>query len=318
MRASRLTTVFISLLFAATLVSSACAEPLLFIDPALKEVWTGYECWVDVSVNAEVLGLTGFDLEIDYDESVVELMEVVEGDLPQSSGGTFFFWTEGPAPENAIVINGAVLGNSVDGPGVLARLHFTGLAAGVSPLDFLSLELRDIENNSIPVTDVGGEIQVSHHPAIYLDPDLTVVTEGASFTVDVAVNASVFNLTGYNLRITLDSSVAMYQPIGATEGPLPASGGAATAFYWMLQDPDTIIINGAVLGDWVDGPGVLAHVHLFALAVGATPMEFMSVELRDLDNNPIPVFREDALIIVQEGGSVVENSSWSAIKALYR
>jgi hypothetical protein len=316
MMASRLTTVLISLLLAVTLASSACAEPQLFMEPVLTEVWTGYDCWVDVSVNAEVLGITGFDLEIDYDESVVELMEVVEGSLPQSSGGTFFFWTYGPAPENAIVINGAVLGDSVDGPGVLARLHFAALVPGVSPLDFLSLELRDLQNNPIAVTDVGGEIHVSDPPTIYLTPPMTVVTEGTYFTVDVAINESLVSLTGYNLRIVLDSSVVQF--VGATEGPLPPSGGDETAFYWMLQDPDTIIINGAVLGSWVDGPGVLAHVELFALSVGATPMEFLSVELRDLDNNPIPAFRQDALIIVEEGGSATEETSWAAIKALYR
>jgi hypothetical protein len=214
------------------------------------------------------------------------------------------------------VINGAVLGDSVDGPGVLARLHFAGLAPGVSPLDFLSVELRDLENHPIVVTDVGGEIHVSDHPTIYLTPDLTVVPEGTTFTVDVAVNVSVRDLTGYNLRLTLDSSVVPF--VDATEGPLPPSGGDETAFYWMMETPDIMIINGAVLGSSVDGPGVLAHIELFALAVGATPMELLSVELRDLENNTIPVFKEDALLIVEEGGSATESTSWSAIKALYR
>jgi len=271
---------------------------------------------VDVSVNAELLGLTGYDLTIDYDENVLELLDVVEGTLPQSSGPSFFYWMPGPSPENAIVINGAVLGGSVDGPGVLVRLHFSALGPGWSPFDFLSFELRDIENVPIPVTAIGGHVIIRNPATIYLTPELTQVVEGTTFTIDVAVNESITDLTGYNLRIVLDSSIVLY--VGAAEGPLPSSGGAATAFYWMLQDDDTMIINGAVLGSWVNGPGVLAHITLFALSPGTTDMDFLSVELRDIDNNPLTALEEGAAIIVDEGGSPVDDTSWSVLKSLYR
>ena len=316
MKGMRWEVVCLAVLLAVLLVSTASADPTLYIDPALTEVLTGDDFWVDVSVNAELLGLTGYDLTIDYDESVLEVLGVVEGALPQSSGSSFFYWTSGPSPENAIVINGAVLGGSVDGPGVLARLHFSALGPVWSPLEFLTFELRDIENAPIPVTAVGGYVVVSDPPTIYLTPELTEVVEGTTFTIDVAVNESVTDLTGYNLRITLDSSIVQY--VGAVEGPLPSSGGDDTAFYWTLENDDTIIINGAVLGGWVNGPGVLAHITLFALYPGTTDMNFLSVELRDIENNPLPVLDEGAEIIVEEGGSPVDDTSWSVLKSLYR
>jgi len=316
MKGMRWEVVCLAVLLAVLLASTAGADPTVYIDPALTEVLTGDDFWVDVSVNAELLGLTGYDLTIDYDESVLEALGVVEGALPQSSGSSFFYWMPGPSPENAIVINGAVLGGSVDGPGVLARLHFSALGPVWSPLEFLSFELRDIENAPIPATAIGGHVIVRNPPTIYLTPQLTQVVEGTTFTIDVAVNESITDLTGYNLRITLDSSIVQY--VGAAEGPLPPSGGDDTLFDWMLEDDDTLLISGAVLGSWVNGPGVLAHITLFALSPGTTDMDFLSVELRDIDNNPLPALDEGAVIIVEEGGSPVDDTSWSVVKSLYR
>ena len=316
MRGMRWKAVCLPVLLAVLLASTAGADPALYIDPAVTEVLTGGDFWVDVSVNAELLGLTGYDLIIDYDEDVLEVLGAVEGALPQSSGESFFYWTAGPSPENAIVVNGAVLGGSVGGPGVLARLHFSALSAGWSPLDFLTFELRDIENAPIPATAIGGHVIIRNPPTIYLTPQTTQVFESTTFSIDVAVNESLTDLTGYNLRITLGSSIVQY--VGALEGPLPPSGGDDTYFFWILQDDDTIIINGAVLGGWVNGPGVLAHITLSALHPGTTDMDFLSVELRDIDNNPLTAFDEGAVIIVEPGGSPVDDTSWSVVKSLYR
>jgi len=316
MKGMRWKAVCLPVLLAVLLASTAGADPTVYIDPEVTEVLTGGDFWVDVSVDAELLGLTGYDLTIDYDEDVLEVLDVVEGALPQSSGESFFYWTSGPSPEHAIVINGAVLGGSVDGPGVLARLHFVALGAGWSPLEFLTFELRDIENAPIPATATGGHVVVRNPPTIYLTPQTTQVTEGATFLIDVAINEAITDLTGYDLEITLDSSIVQY--VGAVEGPLPSSGGDDTYFFWTLEDDDTLIINGAVLGSWVNGPGVLAHITLFALYPGTTDMDFLSVELRDIDNNPLPALDEGAVIIVEEGGSPVEDTSWSVVKSLYR
>ena len=316
MRGTRWKAVCLFVLLAALLASTAGADSTLYVDPALTEVWTGDDLWVDVSVNAELLGLTGYDLTIDYDESVLEVLGVVEGALPQGSGSSFFYWTPGPAPENAIVINGAVLGDSVDGPGVLARLHFSALIPGVSPLEFLTFELRDIANFPLPVTAYDGQVIVTNPPTIYLTPEVTQVVEGTTFTIDVAINESLTDLTGYNLIISLDSSVVRY--VEAAEGPLPSSGGNSTVFHWIFENDDTLIIDGAVLGGWVNGPGVLVHITLSAHYQGTTNMDFLSVDLRDIDNNPLIAFDEGAVIIVEPGGSSADDTSWSVLKSLYR
>jgi len=115
-------------------------------------------CWVDVVIDEEVLGLTGYDLEIQFDDAVLDLNGVVEGPRPSSGGAdTFFFWTlEGPPA--TIVIHGAILGASVNGPGVLATIEFLVPVEGWSPVAFTLVELRDILNQPIPVVAVDGEI----------------------------------------------------------------------------------------------------------------------------------------------------------------
>ena len=314
--ASRRSAPWLLLLFLALPVRAAHAEPLVFIEPEFTDVWTGYSFWVDVAVNAEIADLTGYDLTIDYDEGVIELLEVVEGALPQTSDDTFFFWTTGPEPESAVVINGAILGGSVDGPGVLARLHFSATVPGVSGLEFLYYELRDIVNSPIEAGSADGQVTVSDPPTIYLTPQTTTVPEGTAFDIDVAINGSLTNLTGYNLEITLDPSVVHY--VSASEGPLPGSGGGDTYFDWMLLDDSTLMIDGAVLGGWVDGPGVLAHVSLDAHYQGTTEMAFTSVELRNIDNDPLAAFAHDAVIVVEPGGSSAESTTWTTIKSLFR
>ena len=159
---------------------------------------------------------------------------------------------------------------------------------------------------------------VNEEPTIYLTPTLTQVFEGTTFTVDVAINNTLTDLTGYNLTIALDPAVVTY--VDVDEGPLPSSTGHDTYFFWTDGPPphDTLGINGAVLGGWVDGPGELATITMVAAQPGTTDMVFTDVNLRDIENGSLSAASKDALIIVDPGGSPTETTSWSAVKALFR
>ena len=296
----------------------AGAEPSLYVTPPMTEVWNGEDCWVDIAINGYVTGLTGYDLVIDYDESLVAVMDVDEGWLPPSAGSSFFYWTTDAEQSNALVINGAVLGGSVDGPGVLASIHFSSHATGVSPVEFLSWELRDISNNPLPANTVDGQIDVVVAPTVYLAPSLTEVVEGEPFSIDVMVNAALQNLTGYDLRIAFDSSVVGF--VDASEGPLPGSGGADTYFFYEIEGglSDTLVLNGAVLGSQVDGPGVLATIGMVALIQGNTDLTFVLADLRDIDNLPIAAATGGAVVVVEPGGTAAEETTWSTLKAMFR
>ncbi len=166
MQAKRL---FAALSFAVALVAVASApalgDPTIYVDPEEQWVYQFEFVAVNVVVNDEVLGLTGFDLLIDYNEAVLNLYEVQEGPLPSSGGAeSFFFWTDVAQPSNAILIQGAVLGDSVDGPGVLATIIFQGWVVGDSPVTFEEIDLRDLDNNPIPVAFADGMIHIMEVP----------------------------------------------------------------------------------------------------------------------------------------------------------
>ena len=157
------------LILTISISTAAWGEPLIYIDPPATEMHPDtLSCWVDVVINDEVLGLTGFDLEINYDETLLELLDVDEGPLPGSNGDdTFFFWTQMGIPSDGLLIQGAVLGASVDGPGILASLQFgavTPIVGGTSPVDFVWVDLRDIANAAIAVTPENGAITVPVSP----------------------------------------------------------------------------------------------------------------------------------------------------------
>ncbi len=157
----------LSLALALVIVAStpAWGDPTIYIDPEEQWEYQFEFVAVNVVVNDEVLGLTGYDLLIDYDEAILNLYDVMEGPLPSSGGAeTFFFWTDVGQPSDAILIQGAVLGDSVNGAGVLATIVFQGWVVGDSPVTFEDIDLRDLDNNQIPAGFADGLIHVMEIP----------------------------------------------------------------------------------------------------------------------------------------------------------
>jgi len=143
----------------AFLGGAALAVPTTYFEPASEEVGVYETCELSVVVNGEILGVTGYDLLIEYDAMVVEPVAVTQGDLHDGYGGeTFLYWDIDD--QNRLLINGAFLGGTVDGPGALVIIEFMGLADGTSPVDFGDCELRDLENAGISTDWVGATIDV--------------------------------------------------------------------------------------------------------------------------------------------------------------
>ncbi len=303
---------------AAVLVGGqAAAAPTIYIDPPQKYVGIGNPFEISISINDELAGLTGYDLWIDYDETLIELVDVSEGVLPDgSSYNTFLYWTDAGTPSDMVLINGAILGGWVDGPGELLVLSFVSLAEGTSPVTFHDVDLRDIDNNVISVASVGGEVMVVP-PIIYIDPYETNVGVGDLFDVLVSINDGLTGLTDYDLWIDYDETLIDLTDV--SEGTLPAGSSYETFLDWTDAGTpsEMVLINGAILGGWVDGPGELLVLSFVALAEGTSPITFHNVELRDLENNPIPATAIDGIVVVSEVVPV-EQRSWTDIKLMYR
>jgi hypothetical protein len=148
-------------------------------------------------------------------------------------------------------------------------------------------------------------------------PDTTVVPIGAQFSLDVAVNDPADSLMGYNVTLGFDRS--FLEVVRVEEGSLPAASGYATFFRWLNEGCacDSVIVNGSVLGNTIDGPGTLFTITFKALKPGIADVIICRSDLRDGANRKLPHSIEDALAIIEPPiGS--KASSWSGVKCLYK
>ncbi|MBD3348876.1 MAG: hypothetical protein GF400_06730 [Candidatus Eisenbacteria bacterium] len=294
----------------------------MYFDPSHSQVVEFERFVVDIAIDEEVVGLTGYDIVVDFDESLLEVVDVEEGDLPAGyAGETFLYWSTQGMQSERLVIDGALLGGSADGPGSLVSIEFEALAPGVSPLTFESVQLRDIENVPIPVVEEDGDVEIEQGGRVYIDPDFVSVEEDSVFClVEVAIDSMVRDLTGFHLLIDFDESVL--DPTGVERAGLMTAYGdtGETALYWSDegQPSDALFIDGAFLGGSVDGPGALVGLCFHAMSPGLTPLDFIEVEFRDLENNEIPVGSVPGIVEVTTQGSSVERETWGAIKDRFR
>lgn len=294
----------------------------ILFDPSHTEVMEFRRFVVDIVVDDEVTGLTGYDIVVDFDESLLEVVDVEEGKLPDGyTGETFLYWTTEGMQSERLVIDGALLGGAVDGPGSIVSVEFEALLPGVSPLTFTSVQLRDIENVPIPVVAEDGYVEIHQAGRVYIDPGFVSVVEDSVFClVEVAIDSMVRDLTGFHLLIDFDESVL--DPTDVERAGLMIAYGdtGETALFWSDegQPSDALFIDGAFLGGMVDGPGALVSLCFHATSPGLTPLDFVDVEFRDLDNNVIPVGSVPGLVEVTTQGSSVERATWGRIKGRFR
>ena len=163
-------------------------------------------------------------------------------------------------------------------------------------------------------------LQPSAAPAqrcISVLPDTKVVTIGMQFTLDVTVNDSVDSLMGYDVAVGFDRSYL--EVVRVDEGSLPATSGYATFFRWLNEacSCDSILVNGSILGNTVDGPGTLFTITFKALKLGKANVAILRSDLRNDVNQQLAHCSEDALVII-EPPIGTESCSWSRVKTLYR
>jgi hypothetical protein len=156
------------LLFAATL-SSAQIIPTVSFDPTPITVLHA-PCSEDTFTVAVVIDDTpapvqGFEFVFEFDPTVVEPVEVLEGGLLTGSGfPTFFVWLNQSAVGDSVKVNAAVLGGTFTGPGELVQIRFLKLWPATTPLDWRMLDFRDDQNLMIPVGSESGLVHIEPCP----------------------------------------------------------------------------------------------------------------------------------------------------------
>ena len=128
---------------------------------------------VKIQVDSNVSVIHCFMVSVQFNRSLVQLLDVVEGPLLSPHGTTWFFWNDNGV---AYDIGNCLMGHGpyADGPGVLAIMKFRAKGpAGVTPLTFTHVEFSDTANpaNPIPVNHSDGAIIISGNPVPLLQQE---------------------------------------------------------------------------------------------------------------------------------------------------
>jgi len=293
------------------MTGSAIAAPLVSIDPGSIDICEG-EFTVDVIINDEVLGLTGFDLLIDFDEAVLGYVLAVEGQLVLDYPGTHFFYeTVEGTTSNALLINCAVLGGSIDGPGVLCSVTFECLSDGLSDLEFASVDFRDIDNLPIAVTHEDAEVYVSDDVVVFIDPASDVEPIDIPFDLKVVIGGGITYIDQLDLTVSFDHAVLEYQ--SAVIGDNVPSGSTFTATPGTGAVDIELDVNGSMSG--VEPVAVLTFKGVSEAT--NSPVTLSGVVLGTETGTVIDPCIEGSLVTIT-GGSPVEQVRWGLLKSLYR
>jgi hypothetical protein len=142
-------------------------------------------------------------------------------------------------------------------------------------------------------------VSATAYPTVSMNPSTSLVDVGEIFWVSLEVDGSGDSLACYQIEFTFDCSVI--ELIGAYEGDLFANSGFQTFFRWETDTPDTQRVLDCLMGGgtYVLGPGVIADLEFEALQEGATPIDYLNVNLADVHRNDILDFgTEDAYVFV--------------------
>jgi hypothetical protein len=158
LRSVRLPVLASAILFLTGPVSAA---NLTFV-PTSSELACNEARPVDVWIDGATTDLRGFSLVIEFDPNIVDPIAVEAGAaLTSGDCPSYESWNNAAAVGDSVYFDAAGLGCSVDGPGPIARIWFSGVADGMTELSVRSAILRDSENRSITVDSEPGGIVVS-------------------------------------------------------------------------------------------------------------------------------------------------------------
>ena len=167
------TLVLLSLLLVVLLAIpvGVVAAPTVSLSPSSVGVTIGEEFDVSILVDVEATDLSCYAITFDFDETLLEVVSVIEGDLFGTAGEATFF-SEGVDSQGLPVWTNCLLGfgTSVAGPGELVKVRFRAILNGSSALDLANVDLRDVDRAIIPgvvMQDGSASVGVTATPPVF-------------------------------------------------------------------------------------------------------------------------------------------------------
>ena len=162
-------------------ISHADAIAVSVASPASVSQGDAFTVDVDIANAADIFD---FEFDLNFDPTVLQASDVVEGTFLSGGGSTFFLPgfidnTAGSVSFNADTLLSAISG--VDGSGLLLQFDFNALAPGSSALDISNLLLQDSLGNLLDSSAQSSSVTVTGVPVSAVEPDsLALLTIGVA------------------------------------------------------------------------------------------------------------------------------------------
>jgi hypothetical protein len=272
---------------------------------------------VDLDLHTAGLAVQGFEVILTYDPALVRLDGIDAGTWLADSGFPYFFHDfTAQAPAGQLHFDGALLGGSSVASGQAARCRFTALGPGESPLSFVEVDVRGPDNQDLGFGHSTGDLIVVDVGQVHFAPAVTTPVT-AEFTVDLAIGAVGYRVESAEVVVTFDPAIVSL--LDVTPGAW-ITGQGLTYQFDDFTTPGTGEIHFALtyLDGAGTGSGVLAVCRFAALHVGTSPLDFVTVEMRDPDGLPLAFTHSagDRIVIDPAVGS--RATSLGALKASFR
>ena len=128
---------------------------------------------VDVTIR-DAVDLHGASIVVQFDPLILEIVGVVKGEFLGSGGQSTFFWSDFDNSEGRVQCDEAILGpHKVSGSGVLHRITFKALRLGETGLAFGTVDLRDLDNVTLPAKSTDGHVAIG---SVYVDDEVSTTS----------------------------------------------------------------------------------------------------------------------------------------------
>ena len=139
-------------------LSATADTTMVSVSPESSAIDVGDTLSIDILVGGTE-AFHAIKIILDYDETLLEVLEVTEGELMRSSGRSTFWFVV--ATSDTVHVDTAILGPAdVRGPGRLLTVQFRAVAVGPSALTFKAIDIRDMTNTALPSRSTEGRISI--------------------------------------------------------------------------------------------------------------------------------------------------------------
>jgi len=150
---------------------------------------------------------------------------------------------------------------------------------------------------------------------LYFDPSHSFPVTTV-FTVDLVIDASDVQVKGVEVEVSFDPTIVAIDAI--TPGTWVTDQGLQTYFY-DYSGPGSTTVHFAMsfLDGTATGSGVIAVCQFSAVDVGTSPLDFVTVDVRDGANQSLPFQHSTGDDITVDQAIPTQTTTFGAIKALF-